>query len=64
MGLREFDDIVNILHSAYLENNSKESFTYNKASLVHNELLEKEVGICDLLSHFFETHKQNSLAFV
>ncbi|KAJ6633887.1 hypothetical protein lerEdw1_014279 [Lerista edwardsae] len=42
MGLREFDDIVNILHSAHLDLHSKESFTYNKASLVHNELLEKD----------------------
>ncbi|XP_066473651.1 protein TASOR isoform X2 [Tiliqua scincoides] len=42
LGLREFDDIVNILRSAYLDSNSKDSFAYNQASLVHNELLEKE----------------------
>ncbi|XP_032996838.1 protein TASOR [Lacerta agilis] len=41
-GSREFKEIVNILHSSYLENNSKDNFTYKIASLVHSELLEKE----------------------
>ncbi|XP_061474247.1 protein TASOR isoform X3 [Rhineura floridana] len=41
-GSREFEDVVNILHSLYLENHSKDNFTYKKASLVHSELLEKE----------------------
>ncbi|XP_062977365.1 protein TASOR isoform X2 [Elgaria multicarinata webbii] len=39
---REFEDVVNILHSSYLEIHSKDNFTYKKASLVHSELLEKE----------------------
>ncbi|XP_070594586.1 protein TASOR isoform X3 [Erythrolamprus reginae] len=39
---REFEDIVNILHSSYLDILSKERFTYKKASLVHSELLEKD----------------------
>ncbi|XP_015265532.1 PREDICTED: protein TASOR isoform X2 [Gekko japonicus] len=39
---REYDDVVNILHSAYLDPNSKGNFAYKKASLVHSELLEKE----------------------
>ncbi|XP_060095726.1 protein TASOR isoform X2 [Heteronotia binoei] len=41
-GTREFDDVVNILQSAYLDCNSKGNFKYKKASLVHSELLEKE----------------------
>uniref|UniRef100_A0A670I3P0 Transcription activation suppressor n=1 Tax=Podarcis muralis TaxID=64176 RepID=A0A670I3P0_PODMU len=41
-GSREFQEIVNILHSSYMENHSKDNFTYKKASLVHSELLEKE----------------------
>ncbi|XP_054832192.1 protein TASOR isoform X2 [Eublepharis macularius] len=41
-GSREFDDVVNILHSAYLDCQSKGNFVYKKASLVHSELLEKE----------------------
>nr|XP_034962245.1 protein TASOR isoform X2 [Zootoca vivipara] len=41
-GTREFQEIVNILHSSYLENHSKDNFTYEKACLVHSELLEKE----------------------
>ncbi|XP_025022268.1 protein TASOR isoform X3 [Python bivittatus] len=39
---REFEDIVNILHSSYLDVLSKDRFTYKKASLIHSELLEKE----------------------
>lgn len=46
-GTREFDDVVNILQSAYLDCNSKDNFTYKKASLIHGELLEKEVRNCD-----------------
>uniref|UniRef100_A0A8C7E6H7 Transcription activation suppressor n=1 Tax=Naja naja TaxID=35670 RepID=A0A8C7E6H7_NAJNA len=39
---REFEDIVSILHSSYLDILSKDRFTYKKASLVHSELLEKD----------------------
>ncbi|XP_058021570.1 protein TASOR isoform X4 [Ahaetulla prasina] len=39
---REFEDIVNILHSSYLDIFSKDRFTYKKASLIHSELLEKD----------------------
>ncbi|NXV82806.1 TASOR protein, partial [Atlantisia rogersi] len=42
VGSREFEDIVKILHSSYLEPSSVSNFTYRKASLVHSELLEKE----------------------
>ncbi|NXP46068.1 TASOR protein, partial [Heliornis fulica] len=42
VGSREFDDVVKILHSSYLEPNSVSNFSYRKASLVHSELLEKE----------------------
>ncbi|NWS98614.1 TASOR protein, partial [Mionectes macconnelli] len=41
-GSREFEDIVKILHSSYLDPSSVSNFRYKKASLVHNELLEKE----------------------
>ncbi|XP_062466677.1 protein TASOR isoform X4 [Pezoporus occidentalis] len=41
-GSREFEDIVKILHSSYLEPSSVSSFSYKRASLVHSELLEKE----------------------
>ncbi|XP_069499766.1 protein TASOR isoform X2 [Ambystoma mexicanum] len=41
-GSREFEDILKILHSSYLEPNSVANFNYKKASLVHSELLEKE----------------------
>ncbi|XP_053152263.1 protein TASOR isoform X2 [Hemicordylus capensis] len=41
-GSRDFDDIINILHSAYLDSPSKDHFTYKTASYVHSELLEKE----------------------
>ncbi|NXX89399.1 TASOR protein, partial [Centropus bengalensis] len=41
-GSREFEDIVKILHSSYLEPSSVANFSYKKASLVHSELLEKE----------------------
>ncbi|NXS58349.1 TASOR protein, partial [Brachypteracias leptosomus] len=42
VGSREFEEIVKILHSSYLEPNSVSNFNYKKASLVHSELLEKE----------------------
>ncbi|KFV50616.1 Protein FAM208A, partial [Tyto alba] len=42
VGSREFEDIVKILHSSYLEPSSVSNFNYKKASLVHSELLEKE----------------------
>ncbi|XP_008103458.1 protein TASOR isoform X4 [Anolis carolinensis] len=39
---REFEDVMNILHSSYLEVHSKDNFIYKQASLIHNELFEKE----------------------
>ncbi|NXG64774.1 TASOR protein, partial [Hemiprocne comata] len=42
VGSREFEDVVKILHSSYLEPSSVSNFNYKKASLVHSELLEKE----------------------
>ncbi|KAG7472885.1 hypothetical protein MATL_G00114030 [Megalops atlanticus] len=39
---REFNDIVSILCSSYLEPASAGTFTYAKARFVHSELLEKE----------------------
>ncbi|XP_012661613.1 protein TASOR isoform X1 [Otolemur garnettii] len=41
-GSREFEDILNILHSSYLDPNSVTNFNYKRACLIHNELLEKE----------------------
>ncbi|NXX35462.1 TASOR protein, partial [Nicator chloris] len=41
-GSREFEDILKILHSSYLDINSVSNFKYSTASLVHSELLEKE----------------------
>lgn len=41
-GSREFEDVLKILHSSYLEPNSVANFTYKKASLIHSEFLEKE----------------------
>ncbi|NXQ34026.1 TASOR protein, partial [Alaudala cheleensis] len=41
-GSREFEDILKILHSSYLDVNSVSNFKYRRASLVHSELLEKE----------------------
>ncbi|XP_068940452.1 protein TASOR isoform X5 [Petaurus breviceps papuanus] len=41
-GTREFEDILKVLHSSYLEPGSVTNFNYRRASLVHNELLEKE----------------------
>ncbi|NXD68257.1 TASOR protein, partial [Eolophus roseicapillus] len=52
VGSREFEDVVKILHSSYLEPSSVSSFNYKKASLVHSELLEKEtclnINVCSL----------------
>ena len=45
---REFEDLVKILSSFYLDNSSRGTFSYSKARLIHNELLEKEVD-----SHVF-----------
>ncbi|XP_030624803.1 protein TASOR [Chanos chanos] len=39
---REFEDIVKLLSSFYLDSSSRGSFTYTKVCLIHNELLEKE----------------------
>ncbi|KAJ8372016.1 hypothetical protein AAFF_G00295280 [Aldrovandia affinis] len=39
---REFEDVVKILLSSYLESSSAGTFSYAKARLVHNELLEKD----------------------
>lgn len=44
-GSREFEDILKILHSSYLDQSSVSNFKYKRASLVHSELLEKEVSI-------------------
>ncbi|XP_013371068.1 PREDICTED: protein FAM208A isoform X2 [Chinchilla lanigera] len=41
-GSREFEDVLNILHSSYLEPSSVTNFHYKPACLIHNELLEKE----------------------
>lgn len=45
VGSREFEDVVKILHSSYLEPSSVSNFNYKRASLVHSELLEKEVSM-------------------
>ncbi|XP_063113383.1 protein TASOR isoform X4 [Cavia porcellus] len=41
-GSREFEDVLNILHSSYLEPSSVTNFHYKPVCLIHNELLEKE----------------------
>lgn len=41
---REFEDLVKIVSSCYLDSSSRGAFSYCKARLIHNELLEKEVG--------------------
>ncbi|XP_050996676.1 protein TASOR isoform X1 [Acomys russatus] len=41
-GSREFEDVLNILHSSYLEPSSVTNFNYRRACLIHNEVLEKE----------------------
>ncbi|XP_068561371.1 protein TASOR isoform X2 [Cebidichthys violaceus] len=39
---REFEDLVKIVSSFYLDSSSRGTFSYCKARLIHNELLEKE----------------------
>lgn len=39
---REFEDLVKIISSFYLDSSSRGSFSYFKARIIHNELLEKE----------------------
>ncbi|XP_054465261.1 protein TASOR isoform X2 [Anoplopoma fimbria] len=39
---REFEDLVKIVSSFYLDATSRGTFSYCKARLIHNELLEKE----------------------
>ncbi|XP_026223768.1 protein TASOR isoform X1 [Anabas testudineus] len=39
---REFEDLVKIISSFYLDSSSRGTFSYCKARLIHNELLEKE----------------------
>ncbi|XP_071020796.1 protein TASOR-like isoform X2 [Oncorhynchus clarkii lewisi] len=39
---REFEGLVKILSSSYLDASSRGTFSYSKARLIHNELLEKE----------------------
>ncbi|XP_035500892.2 protein TASOR isoform X3 [Scophthalmus maximus] len=39
---REFEDLVKILSTFYLDASSRGTFSYCKARLIHNELLEKE----------------------
>ncbi|XP_075143988.1 protein TASOR isoform X2 [Leptodactylus fuscus] len=41
-GSRDFEEILKILHSSYLDANSKLHFKYQSARMVHNEFLEKE----------------------
>lgn len=41
---REFEEVVKLLSTFYLDATSRATFTYTKASLIHNELLEKEVS--------------------
>ncbi|XP_047225146.1 protein TASOR isoform X3 [Girardinichthys multiradiatus] len=39
---REFEDLVKLISSFYLDASSRGTFSYCKARLIHNELLEKE----------------------
>ncbi|XP_061760151.1 protein TASOR [Nerophis ophidion] len=39
---REFEELLKLLSSFYLDASSRGTFTYCKARLIHNELLEKE----------------------
>ncbi|XP_029291950.1 protein TASOR isoform X2 [Cottoperca gobio] len=41
-GSREFEDLVKTFSSFYLDSSSRGTFSYCKARLIHNELLEKE----------------------
>ncbi|XP_053096637.1 protein TASOR isoform X4 [Pangasianodon hypophthalmus] len=38
----EFEELLKLLSSSYLDASSRGAFTYTKACLIHNELLEKE----------------------
>ncbi|MGH0154767.1 UNVERIFIED_CONTAM: hypothetical protein FKN15_028013 [Acipenser sinensis] len=40
---REFKEILKIMSSSYLDPSSGSTFSYKKASLIHSELLEKEI---------------------
>lgn len=40
---REFEELVKVVSSFYLDASSRGTFSYCKARLIHNELLEKEV---------------------
>ncbi|XP_043934633.1 protein TASOR isoform X2 [Protopterus annectens] len=42
LGSREFEEVITILNTSYLEMSSIGNFSYRKASAVHNELFEKE----------------------
>lgn len=50
---REFEDLVKTVSSCYLDSSSRGTFTYCKARLIRNELLEKEVGCQIYASVFF-----------
>lgn len=40
---REYEDLMNIVTSGYLDASSAACFSYSSARLINNELLEKEV---------------------
>lgn len=40
---REYEDMMNILTSSYIDTGSLGCFTYSKPRLINSELLEKEV---------------------
>lgn len=40
---REYDDLMSVMTSSYLDACSTACFTYSKPRLINNELLEKEV---------------------
>ena len=61
-GSREFEDVLNILHSSYLEPTSATNFNYKRACLIHNELLEKEV--CFKLWFLWDSSEPVNLEFV
>lgn len=50
---REFEDLVKTVSSCYLDSSSRGTFTYCKARLIRNELLEKEVGCRELFVFVF-----------
>lgn len=41
----ECEELFKLLSSSYLDASSRGAFTYTKACLIHNELLEKEVSL-------------------